>query len=164
MAPMFDTFKMPIGVYEINGTHIEVIPFTTAAMGAAFPTEYLNTGAVRAIRVLENRTAISAQQKIGTATEAQGFALAAYHPRGWQAIPCGNHQGATKSDAGPFLHYIRVAATPQVSGWDLGFGVQWWGGTTKIPLQETVTTTDIGGVGCSRGTQTTTTTTRRPTH
>ncbi|MFQ5585537.1 MAG: hypothetical protein ACE5GF_01750 [Thermodesulfobacteriota bacterium] len=128
--PMFDTFKMPIGVYEINHTHIEVIPFTTKAMGAAFPTEYLNTGAVRAVRVLENRTAISAQQKIGTATEAQGFALAAYHPQGMAAYTMWQPDGATKSDAGPFLHYIRLAATPQVSGWDLGAGVQWWGGTT----------------------------------
>ncbi|MCP3676772.1 MAG: hypothetical protein GY721_04040 [Deltaproteobacteria bacterium] len=130
-GPMFDTFKMPIGVYEINGTHIQVVPFTTAAMGAAFPTEYLNTGAMRAVRVLENRTAISAQQKIGTATEAQGFALAAYHPQGMATYTAWQPEGATASDASPFLHYIRVVGSHQVGSFDLAGGVQWWGGTTK---------------------------------
>jgi len=131
--PMFDTFKMPIGIYEINGTHIEVIPFTTKAMGASFPTEYLNTGAVRGIRVVENRGATSAQQKIGTATEAQGVALAVYHPQGMFGYTLWQPAGSTASDAGPLLHYLRAVVTPQVAGWDLGFGAQWWGGSTKVP-------------------------------
>lgn len=135
--PMFDTFKMPIGIYEINGTHIELIPFTTKAMGAAFPTEYLNTGAVRGLRVVENRGATSAQQKIGTATEAQGLALAVYHPQGMFGYTLWQPEGSTASDAGPFLHYLRAVVTPQVAGWDLGFGAQWWGGSTKVPGSQT---------------------------
>ncbi|MCP3676925.1 MAG: hypothetical protein GY721_04870 [Deltaproteobacteria bacterium] len=130
---MFDTFKMPIGIYDINGTHIELIPFTTAAHGAPFPTEYLNTGAVRANRVLERRREISAHQKVGLNGAAQGIALAAYHPMGMATYTAWQPEGATKSDA-DFLHYIRAVVTPQVGGWDLGGGVQWYGGKSGREL------------------------------
>ncbi|NOS35982.1 MAG: hypothetical protein GQ522_05035 [Deltaproteobacteria bacterium] len=131
---MFDTFKMPIGIHTMNnGTHIEVVPFTTAAHGAPFATEYLNTGALRANRVLERRREISAQQKIGTATAAQGIALVAYHPMGMVSYTAWQPEGSAKSDA-DFLSYIRAVVTPQVGGWDLGGGVQWWDGKSGREL------------------------------
>jgi hypothetical protein len=128
---MFANFEIPIGVYEINGTHLEVIPFTTHGHGPAFATEYLSTGALRAIRVIENRATISAQQKIGTGVQAQGFAFAAYHPKGMATYTMWQPEGPASSDASPFLHYIRAVASHQVGNFDLAGGVQWWGGTTK---------------------------------
>ena len=128
---MFANFEIPIGVYEINGTHLEVIPFTTHGHGPAFATEYLSTGALRAIRIIENRAAISAQQNIGTGVQAQGFAFAAYHPKGMATYTMWQPEGPAASDASPFLHYIRAVASHQVGSFDLAGGVQWWGGSTK---------------------------------
>ncbi|MFQ5354302.1 MAG: hypothetical protein ACE5DR_05085, partial [Thermodesulfobacteriota bacterium] len=36
------------------------------------------------------------------------------------------------SDAGPFLHYLRLAGTHSIAGWDLAAGGQLWLGTTKL--------------------------------
>lgn len=35
-------------------------------------------------------------------------------------------------------HYLRAAWTPIISGWDLGGGVQWWGGTSSLGTPSTV--------------------------
>jgi len=72
----FASFRMPI-VYDLGGTALSVVPFTTDAGGAAYGFELLNTGAMRMQRVLEDRNTTSAQQFIGTATAAQGIALVA---------------------------------------------------------------------------------------
>jgi hypothetical protein len=99
-------------------------------LGASFGFELLNTGAVRNIRALEERKAISAQQFIGTADEAQGITLAYAKNIGfinwtiWQPEH-GN------SDYKPFAHYLRVAATPVIAGWDLGIGGQYWKGSGR---------------------------------
>ena len=127
--PVFASYKMPI-TYDVGPMKLSVIPFTTDAAGASYGFELLNTGATRMSRVLEHRTETSAQQYIGTATAAEGFAFVAssdmffVNYTMWAPV-----HGTT--DAGPYLSYIRAAATPNVGGWDIGAGVQWWGGTTK---------------------------------
>ena len=125
--PMFAHFKMPVNVYEANGTRFDVIPFTTKGAGPAFGFELLNTGAMRLDRILEHRSDISAQQYIGTATPAQGASFVAYNEIGY--VNYTPWQAETGRSSGDFLHYIRVAATPQYQGWDLGAGIQWWGGS-----------------------------------
>jgi hypothetical protein len=62
-APLFASFKLPIG-FEVAGGTLSVIPFTTDGLGTAFGFELLNTGAVRNVRAFEERTAISAQQYV----------------------------------------------------------------------------------------------------
>src|SRR3990172_4102213 len=127
----FASFKMPI-VYTVEGTVLSVIPFTTDALGAAYGFELLNTGAVRHQRVLEDRRGTSAQQYIGTATEAEGFAFVAAHSMGFvNATLWGPAHGNV--DAGLKLsHYLRLAATPNVGGWSTGIGGQYWGGKTEV--------------------------------
>jgi hypothetical protein len=127
----FASFRMPI-VYDLRGTALSVVPFTTDAGGAAYGFELLNTGAMRMQRILEDRNTTSAQQFIGTATEAQGIALVAANGMGfvnatmWAPVH-GN------SDAGlKMSHYLRLAATPKVGAWSTGIGGQYWGGKTKI--------------------------------
>lgn len=125
----FTSYKMAVN-YEVMGTNLSVIPFTTDAAGAAYGFELLNTGAVRINRPIEHRQEISAQQFIGTDGAATGVSFVASRDlyfanyTAWARV-----HGDT--DAGPYLHYARLAFTPTVAGWDLGAGVQWWGGTTK---------------------------------
>lgn len=126
-APMFASYKMPIG-FEAGEAHLEVVPFTTDAFGPQFSFELLNTGALRSIRVLEHRSDISAVQYVGAQGDAQGIGLAAYHNLGYANYTAWQPHAGT-SDA-QFMHYVRIAATPTVSGWDLAGGIQWWGGTT----------------------------------
>ena len=134
----FTSFKMPF-VHDLGGTKVSVIPFNTDSLGASFGFELLNTGAVRNIRTIEHRKDISAQQYIGTATAAEGIALVAANNMGFvnYSLWAASH---TAKDIGPASHYIRVAATPSFAGWDLGGGVQWWGGTTSLG------TADVAGL------------------
>lgn len=132
-TPMWASFKMPIG-FEVGHAHLEVVPFMTDAFGPQFSFELLNTGALRTLRTFENRTATSAVQKLGLQGAAQGLGLAAYNTTGYVTYAAWQPE-TTKatSPSGDFLHYVRVAATPQlVPGWDIGGGVQWWGGTAKL--------------------------------
>lgn len=129
-ADNFTSFKIPF-VYKVGGVNLSVIPFTTDALGVSFGFELLNTGAVRNQRILEHRSDISAQQYIGTATAAEGFAFVAAHDMGFINFSLwGPSHYAT--DVGPLSQYFRAAVTPKVGAWDLGAGVQWWGGKTKV--------------------------------
>ncbi len=129
-SPMFASFKLPIG-YEVGETHLEIVPFTTDGLGPAFSFEVLGTGAIKNIRALEHRTEISAQQYIGTAVAAQGIGFVAYNPMGFFNYTIWAPETGKHVDAGPYLHYVRGALTPEMGDWDLAFGFQWWGGTTK---------------------------------
>lgn len=125
----FTSFKMPIG-YEVAHTHLEVIPFTTDAGGAAYPAEVLNTGAVRMIRPIEHRNETSAQQYIGTSTPATGVAFVAAHSLWTLNYTMWAPLHGTTIDAGPYLNYGRAILTPTIAGWDLAVGGQIWHGKT----------------------------------
>jgi hypothetical protein len=128
----FASFKMPIGLANLDGTHIELIPYTTDALGASFGFELLNTGAVRNVRSWEQRSSISAQQYIGTATAAEGIALAIANEMFFINASLWGPAHGTVATGLDLSNYIRAAVTPNVGGWDLGLGVQLWGGETKV--------------------------------
>jgi len=130
-APAFATFKMPFS-FEVGDGHFEFVPFVTDALGASVGFEVLNTGAVRNIRTFEERGAVSAQQYIGTATEAEGFAFVYYTDMFHVNATLWGPAAAGATPLNSLSNYVRVAATPQVAGWDLGVGVQYWGGTTEL--------------------------------
>jgi hypothetical protein len=126
----FASFKMPF-VYNIgDATKVSVIPFTTDAAGPAYGYELLNTGALRISRPIEHREQMSAQQFLGTDTEATGIAFVVHRELYYANYTMWSHNHGN-TDAGPYLHYARLAFTPTYAGWDLGAGVQWWGGTSK---------------------------------
>src|SRR4030065_1754196 len=139
-ADNFTSFKMPF-VFDVAGMKLSAIPFNTDALGVSFGFELLNTGAVRSQRVIEHRSEMSAQQYIGTATPAEGIAFVAVNNMGFVnfSLWAPTHTGR---DIGPMSNYLRIAATPAVGGWDLGGGLQWWGGTTK--LESPVSDLDAG--------------------
>lgn len=127
-APVFASFKMPV-VYDVAGAKVSVIPFSTDGLGASFGFELLNTGAVRNIRLTEHRKEVSAQQYLGTDGAATGFAFVAATDMGFINISQWAPVHGTNDNS--FLNYFRVAATPQVGGWDLGIGGQLWSGTSE---------------------------------
>lgn len=129
-ADNFTSFKMPF-VFDVAGMKLSAIPFNTDALGASFGFELLNTGAQRTQRAIEHRSEMSAQQYIGTATAAEGIAFVAANNMGFVNVSLWAPSHTAK-DIGPMSKYVRVAATPTVGDWDLGGGIQWWGGTTGI--------------------------------
>lgn len=132
---LFTSFKVPFVFGAGENASINIIPFTTDGFGPAYGLELLNTGALRLQRPLEHRAETSAQQYIGTATQATGFTVAAIYPL-WFAnytIWTNQHPSTTDSSisSGPYLHYGRIAFTPTFAGWDFGIGGQIWAGTEK---------------------------------
>jgi len=130
-APAFATFKMPFS-FEVGDGHFEFVPYVTDALGASVGFEVLNTGAVRNIRSFEERTAISAQQYIGTATAAEGFAFVYYTDMFHVNASLWGPAAAGATPLKSLSNYLRVAVTPQVAGWDLGVGAQLWSGTSEL--------------------------------
>lgn len=132
-------FKMPIGS-DVGDAHVSIIPFTTDALGAPAGFELLNTGAVGNIRAFEDgKRVMSAQRYIGTtdadtAGAAEGLALVYANSIGFVNATLWTPQHAGAGGDAPvksWSHYIRAAVTPTIAGWDLGLGVQYWGGTSE---------------------------------
>jgi len=128
-GPFFASFKIPFA-YDVKGITLSLIPFTTDALGSSFGFELLNTGAVRNLRVFEHRKEISAQQYLGTAREATGVSFVTAHTNGYLNFTLWSPEHG-KTDAAPYLKYIRLAVTPTIAGWDVGGGIQYWWGETK---------------------------------
>lgn len=123
-----DGMKMPI-MFDLGAIKAGVIPFTTAGQGVAYGFELLNTGAVRGQRAVEARKTFSAQQYIGTGSAAQGIALVASNPGYFANLSKWSPRSVGDATGAPEATYFRLAATPSVSGWDVGVGLQSWTGS-----------------------------------
>ena len=122
-------FKLPF-TYRLKDYTFGAVPYRTDGFGPAASFEVLNTGAVRNARVLEERNVISAQQYIGTATEAEGLGLYLYNEM-WSVVYSAWMPVNGSVDAFSPAHYARAVLTPKIGGWELGFGGQIWWGTAK---------------------------------
>jgi len=136
-APFVGGFKMPFTfALGSGGIRADVIPFSTEHLGPSYGFELLNTGAVRHVRVNENRNAVSAQQYIGTATAAEGVAFVLADPKWfvnvtkWSPNHFAGAQGV--ANGSPTATYLRAAFMPTVASWDLGVGIQSWSGSAGI--------------------------------
>ncbi len=138
---VLEGFKIPF-MFDVAGVKAGVIPFTTAGHGVAFGFELLNTGALRSQRVMEARKTFSAQQYIGTATAAQGFAAVASNSMFFANLSKWSPRAVGDPTGTPSATYFRLAATPKMGNWDLGGGVQSWSGSATDP---TLTTFDTKG-------------------
>lgn len=114
-----------------EGGNFGAVVFSTDGGGAGYGFELLNTGAMRMQRIAEDRTATSAQQFIGLGSgAAQGVAFVASSAKGFvNATFWTPDHGSVAVDG--LAHYLRAALTPQLGGWDTGFGVQYFGGKAK---------------------------------
>lgn len=128
---LFGSYKSHFN-WKVNDFNLGAVLFSTNAGGAAYGFELLNTGAQRFQRVVEDRNASSAQQFVGVgAGAAEGVALVASHLMGYVNYSLWVPEHGTTAVNG-FSHYLRAAATPEIMGWDTGFGVQWFGGETSF--------------------------------
>jgi len=155
-AGFLASIKLPF-IYPIaNNINVGVVPFSSG-LGPAYAYETLNTGAVgNHFMNLVHTTSMSAMQYIQIAYSqnvvddnlAEGVGLYAASDTFFVTVAKWSHNhgivDAFGTSAAMTSDYVRVAATPQVSGWDLGFGAQYFGGNSKSVNQSggTVDTTD----------------------
>lgn len=142
---LLTSFKMPIGLYHGGDTNLELVLFTTDALGASYGYELLNTGSLRSQRPWEARTAMSAQQYIGTATAAEGFALGVASDMFFVNLSLWGPAHGTVDTGFNLSQYARVAITPNVGGWDLGVGLQYWGGETTVGDKDAMLSSTASG-------------------
>ncbi len=155
-AGFLASIKLPFIYSATDNINVGVVPFS-AGLGPAYAYETLNTGAVgNHFMNLVHTTSMSAMQFIQTAYSqvevagnlAEGVAAFAASDTFFVTVAkwSPNHEIVNAFDASTAMtsDYVRVAATPQVSGWDLGFGAQYFGGNSKVVNQSggTVDTTD----------------------
>jgi len=136
-APVFASFKMPIG-FDAVGGRLSLVPFATDALGTPFGFELLSTGAVRNVRSFEERAATSAQQYVvGGSGEgvAEGLALVYAGHTGFANLTLWTPNHGTVAIDRP-AYYWRIAATPTVGAWKFGAGMQWWNGTAVTLNQQ----------------------------
>jgi hypothetical protein len=116
------------------GDNFGIIPFSTDGLGVGYGFELLNTGQQRSQRPIENRSGYSAAQLLGTASgEATGIAFV-YETPNWFINY--SHWTPTWGNIhanifGGLAHYLRAAYTPNLGGWDTGFGVSYMTGSVK---------------------------------
>lgn len=141
-AGFLASLKLPIVFPASNTINVGIVPFTSG-LGPAYAFEMLNTGAVgNHIMTLVHPTEVSAQQyiQVGSGTtfnsyggDAEGVGMFAASSSffvtaaKWQP----NHITLNQDNPGSAQstsNYLRAAITPQFGSWDLGFGVQYFGG------------------------------------
>jgi hypothetical protein len=141
-TPFLGSFKIPF-VYDVAGIKLGAIPFSTGELGASFGFELLNTGAVKNQRIVEQEGDISAPGYIIGAHAARGVALMAYDPLYFANVTKWSPGHVEDHLSAPTANYIRAAFTPKVSGWDLGAGVQYWGGSAEVGPSTAVVPNDV---------------------
>jgi hypothetical protein len=127
-------------LFPVGDMRIGPVLYSSTGQGAAYSFELLNTGAVGTQKMMGNTgpsdqhiRAAYAAQYLGTASAATGVHVVANNSMGFVNIGAwemaGNDAvgGANNLD----LTYIRVAGTMALAGWDAGFGIQNFGGTSN---------------------------------
>lgn len=116
------------------GDSFAIIPFSTDGLGVGYGFEMLNTGIQRSQRPIEDRRGFSASQLLGTASgEATGIAFVYKSPEWFVNY---SHWTPTWSNVnadvlGGMAHYLRAGYTPNIGGWDTGFGISVMSGSVK---------------------------------
>lgn len=125
---LFNSYKIHFNVAQLDSTQLSTVLFSTDAGGVSYGFELMNTGAQRFMRPIEERSVMGAAQYLGLGSgEATGVALVATNPGYFVNYSLwlprfGNIEGAK------FASYLRAALTPNIAGWDTGFGIQYFSG------------------------------------
>lgn len=139
--------KLPMLWEVADGTRAGLVPFTTNGQGASYGFEELNTGA-NAVHTMmfiggdfneSVAPVLSAQQYVGTGSQATGAAFVANNSMGFINLTKFNQVGPADlggANAALTSTYLRVAGTFDLAGWDTGIGVQYWGGSSTLATFE----------------------------
>lgn len=128
--------KLPM-LFPVGDYRVGPVIFSSNGQGVAYSFELLNTGAANTHKLMGNSgpsgqhvKATSAAQYLGTNSAATGIAVVAAGGMGFVNVAA--YEMAGNSLVGGAnnmnLTYIRAAGTINAGGWDVGFGVQNWGG------------------------------------
>jgi hypothetical protein len=120
----FNSFKIT-WVNDIGPVKLGIVPWHTDAFGAGWIFETLSTGAVRNIRLSENRNLVSAGSATGWggAGEASGLGLYVWHPMGFVAYTAFAPAIGGIAIENGMGHYIRAAVTPSLDFGDIAVGI-----------------------------------------
>jgi hypothetical protein len=132
-------------LYPVGDARVGAVIHSSTGQGVAYSFELLNTGAANTHKMMGNggpgdqhvRAAYAAQY-LHTATSATGVSLVANNDKGFIVVGAyemaGNDAVGGASSLG--LTYVRAAAIMEANGWDVGFGLQNFGGksATTGPL------------------------------
>lgn len=125
---LFNSFKIHFNLRDMGATRLSTVLFSTDAGGAPYGFEMLNTGAQRFMRPIEDRNTMSAAQYLGMGDgEATGLAVVLSNP-GWFVNYSAWAPAFGNIQAPKLASYLRAAITPNLGGWDTGFGVQYYAG------------------------------------
>ncbi len=125
---LFNSFKVHFNLRDMGATRLSTVLFSTDAGGAPYGFEMLNTGAQRFMRPIEDRNTMSAAQYLGMGDgEATGLAVVLSNP-GWFVNYSAWAPAFGNIQAPKLASYLRAAITPNLGGWDTGFGVQYYAG------------------------------------
>jgi hypothetical protein len=128
-------------LFPVGDARIGPVIYTNNGQGAAYSFELLNTGAVNTQKMMGNNgpnnqhvRASYAAQYLNTNQSATGVHLVANNSMGF--INIGAYEMAGNQMVGGAnnlnLRYIRVASTMEYKGWETGFGIQNFGGTSTV--------------------------------
>jgi hypothetical protein len=136
-------------LFPVGDARVGLVIHSSNGQGVAYSFELLNTGAANTHKLMGNSgpsgqhvRATSAAQYFGTNTAATGISLVANNGMGFVNI--GKYEMAGNSVVAGAnqlpLTYVRAAATIDVAGFDAGFGIQNFSGTSAITAVETKAT------------------------
>jgi hypothetical protein len=119
---------------ELGPVRLGIVPWFSD-LTPAYVFETMNTGAVRNIRIVENRKLVSAMNSVnygaadgfGTNGMNAGLGLYVWHPIGFVVFT--PFVDRDKQQWGPLGLYGRAAVTPTLGSIELGAGVQYYGGS-----------------------------------
>jgi len=145
-GPLVAGLRMPF-LFDVADTKVSAIPFTTDALGISYGYELSSAGVMRANRWAEQRRDSSAIQYATSdgngahaayAGAASGLALVVQNDMGYinysrwspNHLPGGN--AGEMASFSPDSNYLRIAATPNVAGWDMVAGVGMMTGSSEL--------------------------------
>jgi len=126
----FLSTKVHFNLAQVGGTQLSAVAFSTDGLGVAYGFELLNTGAFRADRPIEDRKGFSANQLL---TAGGGSGDDAGEALGVAVVASASNFFVNASVYSPVFEgdviskqalYLRGAYMTDVSGWDVGAGVQ----------------------------------------
>lgn len=130
-----------LAMYPVGDMRMGVSIHSSTGQGVAYSFETLNTGAANTHKLMGNNgangahvNAYSAANYLGTATAATGASFVAASSMGFVNVGLWEKAGndAVTSANSLNLNYVRAAYTADIAGFDMGFGVQRWGGESTV--------------------------------
>lgn len=136
-------------LFPVGDARMGLVIHSSNNQGVAYSYETLNTGAVNTHKMnaqngpnKQHQGVYSASQYLNTATAATGISFVANNSMGF--INIGKYeQAGNAAVAGASslpLTYLRIAGTMDLGGWDAGFGLQNFSGSSAVTNTETKAT------------------------